>query len=196
MNKCWHSKKIRRTNGVGCIFSILFSALIIGVFLSIDDKTVFFETPLLFVNWIMAFSLAALYLGASFFLYLIYISREYCVAEEYLLLQNFKNKVHKYLWEEVSEISICDIHHASKGYLHEKVIRIVIGEERNGPTNPKCPRKMGSSLERWRSASYSFIHCRNIILIEYSEEKLNQIQCVYKKEIKDYKTDRWNKYNK
>ena len=48
MNKCWHSKKIRRTNGVSCIFSILFSALIIGVFLSIDDKTVFFETPLLF----------------------------------------------------------------------------------------------------------------------------------------------------
>ena len=114
MNKCWHSKKIRRTNGVSCIFSILFSALIIGVFLSIDDKTVFFETPLLFVILIMAFSLAALCLGASFFLYLI----------------------------------------------------------------------------------YSFIHCRNIILIEYSEEKLNLIQCVYKKEIKDYKTDRWNKYNK
>ena len=41
---------------------------------------------------------------------------------------------------------------------------------------------------------YSFVHYKKVILIEYSEERLNQMKEVYKNEIKDYRTDSWYKY--
>lgn len=166
---------------------LFFAALAIGY--TIHD---YVETMWNYGYWL----LALWFLKLSGFSYLIFTSRAYQVTEEFFVLKNFKKKVFQYSWKEIPEISVCDVHHATKSYAHDKVIRVVLGTEKNGPTNPKCSRHVGTGLERWRDYSYSLKYYKKIILIEYSEERLNQIQEVYKKEIKDYRTNRWNKYNR
>ena len=146
-----------------------------------------------FINLFKRLLVCVVLLSLSFFSNLIYVSRLYKATVENFSLQNFKKKT-VYSWDEISGISICDVHNAAKGHSHEKVIRVVCGSEKNGPTNPKCSRNFNGRLERWRQLMYSFVHYKKVILIEYSEERSNQMKEVYKNEIKDYRTDSWYKY--
>ena len=186
MNKCWFSKNKRNT----AIFCSIFFAILAIIQLGLFSED-YMEINL--INLFKRLLVCAILLSLSFFGYLVYVSRLYQATVEKFSLQNFKKKI-MYSWDEISEISICDVHNAAKGHSHEKVIRVVIGYEKNGPTNYKCPRNFSGRLERWRGLMYSFLHYKKIILIEYSEERLNQIKEVCGKEIKDYRTNSWYKY--
>ena len=92
-----------------------------------------------------------------------------------------------YSWEDVTEISICDVHHTTKGPLRfDLVIRILVGTE-----NKK--RKSLASLlgryETWRQGIYSMIHFRRVLLIRYSTSRLEEIRNASGKEILDYRTE-------
>lgn len=186
MIKCWYSKKTRVICSLCCILFLVCATIILIGLSGCSTVSVW-----ILWGWLAAFGLIALAIWNC----LIFLARSYQVTEKVFELKNFKKKVLQYSWEEISEISVCDVHHATKSYVHDKVIRVVLAPEKNGPTNPKCSRHVGTGLERWRDYSYSLKNYRKIILIEYSEERLNQIQEVYKKEIKDYRTKRWNQYN-
>lgn len=187
MGTCYYSR--RRLNNFCCIGLMVYALFAAGIdiYWNIVDLR---KTGVEFVDiglWLISFCL----IKASVFYYLIFSSRAYKVMEKGIFIRNFKRKVIEYSWDEISEISICDVHHASKSLYHEKVIRVVIGNEKNGPSNLKCPCNLLNGRERWRNASYGLRHYKKIILIEYSEERLNQIQTVSKKEIKDYRTRAW-----
>ncbi len=183
MNKCWYSKRKKATWYFSCIICLLYAVITGAAIKSFRNLPFYFFCDCLITIWLVK---------AAIFYYLVLLSRSYQATEEGFFLRNFKRIV-RYSWDEVSEISVCDVHHASRGMAHDKIIRVVIGKEKNGPTNSKAPRSIGG-LERWRKASYSLRHYKKIIMIEYSEERFLQIQNVYKKEIQDYRTERWNQY--
>ena len=183
MNKCWYSKK-QRITGYMCCVLFLVCAVITGYAIPIFRILPFyFFCDCLITIWLVK---------ATVFYYLVLLSRSYEVTEEGFFLRNLK-KIVKYSWDEITEISICDVNHASRSSAHDKIIRIAIGKEKNGPANLNVPYSSGG-LERWRKLSYSLRHYKKIIMIEYSEERLLQIQKVYKREVQDYRTERWNQY--
>lgn len=188
MEPCYYSRKNRMTVNCGCVVLVIFAIYIAGVdiyfILNSSQKDIAF--------WDLGYWLLSLLLiKASCFYYLVFSSRSYKFTKEGILIRNIRKKILRYSWDEISEVSVCDVHHASKSLYHEKVIRVVIGNEENGPSNPKCSRNLLNGRERWRNASYGLRHYKKVILIEYNEERLNHIQTVSKKEIKDYRTKAW-----
>ena len=180
MTKCYYSN-IYKSRG---IVSFIISFLIAIYFLFIlPEATLWYEYLILSIIIIFL-----LYLGIL--TYLVYSSRSYKIQEGELIVQDFYKRVVTYPMDKIAEISVCDIHHEKYG-LYEKVIRIAIDSEKNGPTNPKCSRHLISTLEHWRGLRYSFIHYKKIILIEYTDERLAYIYQAYKREIKDYRTKAW-----
>lgn len=197
MELCWYSKKRRVENNLACIVLLICAVFMLRylVFNGVVRMVISGEIDSFIVLILWAWQLVFVFwmVNAGVLIHLVFTDRAYDAMEEGVCVRNLK-KVWKYFWDEISEIAVCDVHHATRSYAHDKVIRIVIGQEKNGPMNPKCSCNIVNGVEHWREASYSLRHCRKIILIEYSEERLKHIEEVYKRKIKDYRTKCWNLY--
>lgn len=107
------------------------------------------------------------------------ICRKYCVSVDGItLLYPFKYTVF-HPWSEISEIGICNIHYNHRNPVTYMVaIRIVIGEEKNGPSKGYGP---------WAESYYSARHFRTIVSILHSDERLKEFEDVCPLEIIDYR---------
>lgn len=113
-------------------------------------------------------------------------NQKYAVNENGICIESLLRKRRTYRWDEVGEISVCDVYHAREQSIYHFVIRIVIGEEPEGPRNPNCKRNL-FGYEKWRKAGYGRYRMNRILLIEYSEEKYIEIAKMSNMEIRDYR---------
>jgi len=116
-------------------------------------------------------------------------TREFSMDKEGISIRYLKKHFKHYQWCEVSSITVCDVHHASKDESrYELVIRLVIGNEKYGPYS-KTKRWSGlRGEELWRSSLYSMKHFKNILLLTYSPERFLKVQELSGKTIDDQRT--------
>lgn len=187
MELCWSSKKKVLERNVACLwFCILGMIIIIDTILanSVDLSKGHFSA----IEAINIMVAIAFIVGAVF--YYMIESRAYKVDIEGITLCYLKKIYVKHLWDDISEISVCDVHHATKGPAFDMIIRVVIGDEKNGPSNQRCSINPFSGREHWRSDVYDLKHFRQVVTIEYEKQRLQQIKQMSNKEIKDYRTRR------
>lgn len=106
----------------------------------------------------------------------IWINEKYSVSSKGLTRSSFRNNVREHLWSEFTEIAICKLHYVRGG--PATVIRCVIGPESWGPSK---------GWGRWVRKAYSFKNRHRIILIDHSDEILEEFQQMCPFEIKDYR---------
>ena len=188
IKKCWN---INKKTKLGDLFTIILFVIICsfclwliwGLILTKPADEKFFVG-----GWMLIFPIVSpVYLG---YIELSDIKQRYSryrMDDTGITMFYMWNKEKHYMWDEVDEISVCDVYHSNSfSGIYTLVIRIVIGEEPNGPRNPKCKKNM-FGYEKWRKNIYTYRHMNNIILLEYSEEKYLEIKNISGKEIKDYR---------
>lgn len=176
MKKCLHSRRSRN----GRLFA-LFGCIIIGVYIAICSF--YFQGDVI----LFLMGLAMCSVGVFWF---IELNREYFVNSWGITVYYNKSCKISYSWEDIQSICVCDIDHAAKDRnVFTVVIRLEHGEEKNGPFSRSQPLDL-SGLERWRSYGYNFLHRKNIIIVEYSDERLKEIEDLSGKNIYYFLTER------
>ena len=120
-----------------------------------------------------------LYVNSSlvFSLYLLWQHRKYALSQEGITVAYIPKWKRLIPWSSVSEISVCNVHYRTKqGW--ETVIRIAVGQEAEGPS-------YGDG--KWSAERYSMKHHRRIILVDYSDAKLEEFRSICPFPIPDYR---------
>lgn len=184
MEKCLHSPKSTRDRWFGLV-----AFLCMGVLLQILAVLGFIEDADAIVMCALLFTTGLVLCFFGVFAYIIQ-SREYAVDAIGITVCYCKFYKVKYLWANIQNISICDVNHAAKNWdVFDVVIRIALVEEKHGPFSKKQPLTL-SGHERWRSFGYSLLHFEQIIILDYSEERYNNIQMLSGKTIYDFRGKR------
>lgn len=129
--------------------------------------------------------IAGLLIAYAVFLYTI-DSREYEIDSEGIVLRYAKLYRKRYAWNEITEISICDIHHAPKNRdSFDIAIRILVGTE---DKSRESLASILSGIDNWRSYEYEVKNFQKIIILDYSRSRVEKIREASRKEVKDYLT--------
>lgn len=192
MELCYNRKKDIWVNRVGIIvFSLVALVAILSAILVWRNLICIHQNKIdiLWPEMILFLSTAIVAMIWAISSYCLY-SREYSVDSKGIKIKILKKHILQYSWDDVSEISICDINLATKSLAYDMAIRIVIGDEKNGPSNPRCTRSVINGIEHWRDQSYEIKHLRQVISVIYSDDRFREIKLLSGKEIKDYRTRR------
>ena len=180
MELCFNSHKDRITT---CICSLF--GFSIGFFLVILAVTLLFQHPvdiLLYLSCMILFLTGCSICGLFLFFFVVY-SREYSVDSNGITIRYFKRYKVKYPWKDIGAVIVCDVNHAPKNADNfDLVIRLSMGIEKNGPSRSNELRVL-SRNDRWRRSEYGIMHFQKVILIEYSESRLAQIQEMSQKDV-------------
>ena len=81
----------------------------------------------------------------------------------------------KYEWNHFVQIAVCRIHIKTRSHKEKVAIRFTTFTEPNGPHNAKYAN------EKWSSELYEILHWRQVISIEYTEDRYQEIlsNCPY-----------------
>ena len=173
MECCWNDKKHIRSAYEVVIFAI---ACFIGVIVASllyqkDDVRYWIACGLLFVG-----TGAYLYLSVLCFLITM---RKYSVSRKGIQIKYPLCRPIFYSWEEISDVSICNVHYTKKGPMrHEVVLRLVIGTEERGPK-----KGMGS----WVTWGYEMRHLKKVITLGYNSQRLLQLEKLSPLGVNDYR---------
>lgn len=180
MELCLNSRKNRIE-----IFVCSLLGFCVGLFLVVLAFFCLFRhtiDTLLYISCGMLLFIGCSVCGLFFFLFIV-SSREYFVDPNGITIRYFKRYKVKYSWKDIGTVIVCDVNHAPKNPDNfDLVIRISIGIEKNGPSHSNEPMVL-SRHDLWRRSEYGIIHFRKVILIEYSESRLAQIQEMSQKDI-------------
>lgn len=115
-------------------------------------------------------------------------TRKYKVDENGITLCYFSSIYSFYPWSDVTEISVCDVEHSTGGSLrYYLVIRILRGTENK---NQVSLISLTTRYETWReSLVYWVKHFRKVFMIQFTQERLEEIRAASGMEILDYRTD-------
>ena len=117
----------------------------------------------------------------------LWANEKYAVTPEGLARQTINSPVRQHDWSEFSEIAVCKVHHETRDGPNT-VIRCVIGPEFWGPSKVVGP---------WAKSAYSIKNRHRIVIIDYSDEVLEEFRAVCPLEIKDYRENTsWNPHFK
>lgn len=191
MRRCSNSSKVSRIMGY-LLYGII-SYMCIHVWIFCFIKIMSIDISSIHVSDFWVAGLFVMMTGV--FLNLFYImcietllgDSTYKVDESGITYCYIPKREKTYTWDKIDEISVCDVGQIecdSKSFYF--VIRIVIGEETDGPKNQKCKRDIMNN-EVWRKSSYQRKNRDKIIMIDYTEEKYLEIKNASGKEIKDYR---------
>ena len=192
MRKCLYSRS-NRNEKLFCLVGFLVSGAynIVHSLITflIDLKWILLEDILAYMLWFFL-GIGIVVLGV--FLYTTQNGSYFLNAKGIAVTYSKFNMV-KILWSNVAYISVCDVHHTANNWMRfDIVIRIVNGEEKIGPFIPNSPLTL-SGLERWRTMGYEIIHRNNVIIIEYSPERLAEIKEISGKDVFFFLTDKAKK---
>lgn len=169
MRYCW-SHEDNRSNLITPAWFLIGSACVGGfLYLIYYD----FITPFI--------SLIILLLTVYSFLTAFITARRYRIDRSGLLIQYpFQIKMH-IPWEQFSEIALCKIHYASATNHHILAIRCVVGNEKRGPKQAVVAK------ERWATPEYEILHCKNVISIYYTLDRISEFHSFCPHPIVDYR---------
>ena len=112
-----------------------------------------------------------------FTLYALWQHRKYVLSQMGISVAYFQKWTKRIPWSSVSDIGICNLHYNTKrGW--ETVIRIAVGPEFEGPSH---------GAGAWNKENYSIKYQYRIIIIDYSEAKLEEFKSVCPLPIRDYR---------
>lgn len=171
MEKCYFSPKHTKERwiaGIACSFvSITLTGF--GIFALLTTEGNILACILIF-------------LGVFFALYGIlfdlYMSREYSLNEDGILIRYAKRKSVFFPWSRIDQICICVIHQGKIEGVKDDVIWCAVGKIKNGPPN---------MARRWNEAEYGFIHFRSVLTMEYTPERLADFKKYSNRDIPDYR---------
>ena len=110
-------------------------------------------------------------------LLLLWQSRKYTLSKEGIAVAYIPKLAKLIPWGSISEVAICKMHyHTKTGW--ETVIRIAAGSELEGPSHGEG---------KWNQITYSITYQDRIIIIDYSEAKLEEFKAVCPLPIRDYR---------
>ena len=177
MKKCYFSKKHQISTTVSFILFIVMGFVTIGTGIYI----LFIEPESAYVS-VKLFILAVGFFLLSFLCYAAY-GREYSVSESGIAIFYFRRFKVEHPWSQIGQISVCDINYAAKAdNVFDIVIRVVVGEEKDGPASNLASIPYGRHI-KWRQMEYNMMHFKTIINIEYTRERLEEIQTASKKSV-------------
>lgn len=188
MKKCLYSRRRRNIKVFGLVGFLVLGAVnaIPSTITLLNNLTATFSTIITCLLWL------AIGLGFVVLAVLSYFEddQEYFVNSWGITVYYNKSCRISYSWEDIQSICVCDIDHAAKDYnVFTVVIRLVHGEEKNGPFSENQQLDL-SGLERWRSYEYNILHRKNVIIVEYSDERLKEIEDLSGKNIYYFLTER------
>ena len=170
---------------------VLISFLIMGLLLKLIALFAIYAPVSKLLDFLMCVLLFFIGLALCVFgiVFLVIQSRSYLVSANGITIC-YLNRFQKiFRWDEVSAISVCDINYAAKdSSVYDVAIRIVIGTEKYGPNGETSFTLAG--YDRWRSFGYNFIHFQNIIILDYSQERLCEIVAASGMDIHDFQSSR------
>lgn len=112
------------------------------------------------------------------------LSREFIIDEKGIHIRYLSKIQLHYPWDKITNVYVCDVNHAPKDARNfDLVIRIVIGKEQHGPLSDIKSTTLIYKKEKWRTWGYWITKFTNIILVEYSKERLDEIRKLYGHEI-------------
>lgn len=109
-------------------------------------------------------------------LYIVWLGSEYELCEFGIQMHYTRRMTRLIPWDSVSQIYVCEAHRGADKRDH--VIWCTVGNTKY--TQPNMP---------WYSDSFEFefMHCRSVITVEFSEERLKAFKQYFKKDIPDYR---------
>lgn len=109
-------------------------------------------------------------------IYAIWMHRKFRITHDGIQVCYWKNSPLTHSWDRVSDVSLCVLHYGRTG--PDTVIRCVIGTEYWGPRN---------GCGQWQNLTYSIKNHNKVLLIDYSDSLLAEIQMVFPLQICDYR---------
>lgn len=174
MEKCYFSKKHKHERLIGAcatlfvccgMYSFGFYFLITN-----DDPAV------------QSISLLLVFLGVAItiwgILYDMFVSREFSINEQGIIMRYWCGKMHFYPWEQICQICLCVIHQGKVESVRDEVIWCTAGRIRKGPPN---------MARRWNESEYCFLHYRTVLTFELTPERLSTFQKYSNRNIPDYR---------
>ena len=174
MEHCWNDKKHLCSAYEAVILAVvIFVCTIVVLIAEWKNQWMYFLLSLFLLCGVGAYLFLC-------FLGLLITVRKYAVSQHGLTIKYPLLKPFLYTWDQISEVSVCNVHYTRKGALrHEMVLRIAIGPEKNGP-------KQG--LGNWSSWEYEFFHINNVITLRYSSSRMLQLEKLCPFGVTDYRS--------
>ena len=111
---------------------------------------------------------------------LIVQNRKYAVDNHGITISSFGNRRTFYPWQSFRDIGICKVHYTSRlPYDYDVVIRFSQMDESSGPKS--------GTWGPWATEFYDLIHFRKLLLITFTQARLDQLTAIYPDEIADYR---------
>lgn len=184
MNDCFYSKKRKAqtyANAIaccvlGCLFLAAFGYLVYALIQECDNARHWLA--ILFYILLSLFP-ATGFLGSSGGLFLLGWKNYWIYTRKFLINHHgidviYCNGTSKfYPWEQFADVCICDVNHNYGGGF-DTVIRLGLHTEKNGPLNPHKQYGM-DGREKWRNEWYLFSHYKEVICLEYSKDRMDQV---------------------
>ena len=189
MEKCLNTLKHKWSNLILLVFflsvGMLFIILAVVAYKSISSHTV----PITIA--ILLFFMLGIVICLLNIAHYIIQSRKYSLDSQAITICYMNRVKVKYLWQDVSSIIACSIDHAPKdSSVFDYVLRIAIGEEEHGPNGNKYNKKLTlAGYETWRTYSYSLMHFKTIIILDYTSERKAMIEELSGIQILEEKTE-------
>ena len=115
--------------------------------------------------WLFIFVISFYLLVFTMFaVWLIWKLRKYRLDKDGITVAYFQAFPRKIPWDAVSEVAVCRVHYSTRSGW-ETAIRVVVWAEYGGPSKGDGP---------WSYEQYSLFNHRRIIIINYTEEKLQE----------------------
>lgn len=111
-----------------------------------------------------------------FSLYFLWHHRKYALSLDGISVAYIQKWTKLIPWSSISEVAVCEYYRRKMGW--ETVIRIAVGPEFEGPSHGKG---------EWTKESYSIKYQYRIIIIDYSEIKLEEFKAICPLSIRDYR---------
>lgn len=177
MKKCYYSRK----HVIGRVLCIMTSPLLavlftsIGVFLLLPSASG--GEPQSRIPLGIGILLFCLAFSVYETLYIIWLGGEYELCELGIKMRYAGKKERLVPWNSVTQICVCEAHRGADK--RDYLIWCTVGNSKF--TQPNMP---------WYSDNFEFefIHCRSVIAVEFSEERLKAFKRYYEKEIPDYRS--------
>lgn len=106
--------------------------------------------------------------------FLFVYTRKYSVSESGLHIQYFTGHTHFYSWSDVADLCLCDVNQNYGGGF-DIVIRLGMTSEKGGPLH-STEVDFFNGYDKWRREDYIYKHYKDVIYLEYTKDRLSQIQ--------------------
>lgn len=187
MRKCLYSRSSIKNMrfGIYCMlmFSIFMFALALYVLIAeINDPTAIFTgIMLLLISCIFVFLSISIYINGT---------HSYSVDSQGITVFYPNGRKYRYFWLDVEYICVCDTNHSTRiRDVFDVSIRIAVEKEKGNPFDDYPPLDL-AGIECWRSYGSMFFRYPKAIILDYSDERLEEIKKASGKEIYDFLTPR------